>query len=107
MATAFKLEERLLPMGGALTALLCVQSALKEMLPDADTVAIELADAPHRAQNDSPTLRAVITLKPLAELPQTLFVLRHDLVPDFRFAEVRHTQGTHKRHIVTAIIANA
>jgi hypothetical protein len=103
MASVLKFEQRLNDMGAAINTLVLVQSALKKSLQDADTVTIELADT---GAAEFPLLRAVITLKPLGDLAEAAFVLRHDLVPDFRFIDVKHHQGAHKRNIITAIIAN-
>lgn len=98
MATQLKAVSDLkpVPMGAALYALSTLSDAVKHAIPEAKSVTVELTEA-H-------TLRLVIKLGSLAYPAETVFVLRRDLIPGYRFDAIDTTRenGSFGRHIITA-----
>lgn len=80
-----------------------MQFALTKALPDAADVRIELTPD---QDGKGGLFRAVMTLKPLADPKETMFILGRDLVPGYKFFCVSHNvpAGNHKRIVVAAMI---
>lgn len=99
MATVLK-SVAVSPLAASIHTLGMVQRFAKQALPDAETIVVEL---PNVVEGE-PWARLVVTLKPLAEPAESLFVIRRNLVNGCRLGNPVLSAGDRKRHVITVRI---